>query len=937
MLGEEEDGKQEAESDGMYWRLFVAPCLDRADDEQTFNRKVFMIMSANLGYTLAFLGVIFLYFAGTDPAASNIIFSAATLLLGLVVFVFYMHLRVTESCTELSFLLYLSFWVLILLIMGIAFADEAYPIGAAMFIWSLLAVVLRCLSRRAAIVFFSFVILLEWILSFSQQFGWGITGSPHNLKQHGLFGGTLSSKSYVGIQTVIRLVFTLTLSCVAGTAVVYFCTNEEEEVKFYEQLSDQIEAATNDLCALQLESGMSNCMAAESAIRNRMGGKAVHINRITTSMFKLLNQLQEFKPYIPQSYFAMVENRTPRQTHLSSPGMGPVTLPAALQSSGAAGGHNSSPLGRRESTPWLEDSEDEDGSSDRPLTEDELQSVGTPMNRSQVSGQNLTVILSPNGKRGNHPQGKYANSKHPNIPHLESEGSIISVQSEIFGDFGPSSASVRSGGGASGHSGGAHSYRLTGPHSSKGFVITTKRISVVCFNVVDFHGTVRKGIEVATKVQSHMLYTIQNHVREHRGIIDYFQGDHIWASFNASGNAAAHAKKAAVATLSAISELEKNLNITLTAGLSTGPAAVGNMGIDDLKRYCMIGPVVAQASLLERLTKCYPGVSCLAPGTALGDIGFDCFYQAVDVLALPGAKPGVIASLEAVKEVTDAIPNTEWMYQLEREERADPFAHVNAAFVSAMDGDADAAERCLEAGSSRKSKRAKIGEQGARNIIEQLRNGSPFIGTDLGMYYDRIAPSSQKHDFNIAQPGTSGAPRTSTSSNNNNRLGATESMHRKGSSNSLSSNRSMDSATRKMMEGSAGKLLALTPHQPALHNKPPLSTGGRQTPLGGPLCLDSDDPGFLPSPPSGAAQNGQRARSDSGQAMSTSGQGQALSISQESAESRGIIPMVKTEDPARRRSSPIVPTFTTSDLTEVEVIADSSTERFNSASQSDAF
>jgi hypothetical protein len=156
----------------------------------------------------------------------------------------------------------------------------------------------------------------------------------------------------------------------------------------------------------------------------------------------------------------------------------------------------------------------------------------------------------------------------------------------------------------------------------------------------------------------------------------------------------------------------------------------------------------------------------------------------------------------------------------------------------------------------------------------------------------------------------------------------------------LTSNRSMDSATRKMMEGSAGKLMALTPHQPALHNgnKPSSSAGGRQTPLAGPLCLDSDDPGFLPSPPPPGPTNGQRARSDSGQAtMSTSGQGQVLSISQESAESRGIIPMVKTEDPARRRSSPIVPAFTTHDLTEVEVIADESTERFNSASQSDAF
>jgi hypothetical protein len=157
-----------------------------------------------------------------------------------------------------------------------------------------------------------------------------------------------------------------------------------------------------------------------------------------------------------------------------------------------------------------------------------------------------------------------------------------------------------------------------------------------------------------------------------------------------------------------------------------------------MKRFCIIGPVVPQAALLERMTRLFAGVSILCPSSMFAELGLELLLQSVAIARLPGApKERVIASVEGAKKMA----TDEWMYQLKEGESGDPFMVINKFFEAAADGDA---ARALEfaAKATTHSDKVLAGEAEMHRVAEALRQNQPDkVALEYGLYYDKcVAP-----------------------------------------------------------------------------------------------------------------------------------------------------------------------------------------------------
>jgi class 3 adenylate cyclase len=276
--------------------------------------------------------------------------------------------------------------------------------------------------------------------------------------------------------------------------------------------------------------------------------------------------------------------------------------------------------------------------------------------------------------------------------------------------------------------------------------LVAKRVTVAVFNLRGFHNFCgRSSTEEISGSHSRALESITRHISENKGVVDFFHGDRLQASFNAVSHCPGHMKRGAMTALHAVTEFSKSSTLLhASAGLSTGPAHVGNMGTSTMKRFCVIGPVVMQAALLERMTRLFPGVSILCPSSMFPELSLELLLQSVALVRLPGiAKPRVIASVEGSKKMA----SDEWMYQLKEGESGDPFLTINQFFDAVSEGDKDRALQLFGTltGSSRDV--PFHGEAEAMRLAEALQHAASDANTanasllDYGLYYNKcVAP-----------------------------------------------------------------------------------------------------------------------------------------------------------------------------------------------------
>ena len=258
----------------------------------------------------------------------------------------------------------------------------------------------------------------------------------------------------------------------------------------------------------------------------------------------------------------------------------------------------------------------------------------------------------------------------------------------------------------------------------------------------------RLGIPSAVAAQAQLVKTCHTHVQANKGIIAFVHGDHVFAAFNAASSCAAHSRRAAIAALAIRDELAEHSSLvqgTVTMGIDSSVAAVGAMGSSELKSFAIVGSCVQRAQMLERLCDIYEQCQILLPSNLAAELGADFTHRGVDILrdekelraqvqdalqrqskekervslstdgtssssvededggsssaSLVGLDCGVysVSSLEAM--TSSGTVDNEWMYELQQNEKEDPYKTVNQCFGFLVAGSAslEAANKSIAA------------------------------------------------------------------------------------------------------------------------------------------------------------------------------------------------------------------------------------------------
>ena len=166
-----------------------------------------------------------------------------------------------------------------------------------------------------------------------------------------------------------------------------------------------------------------------------------------------------------------------------------------------------------------------------------------------------------------------------------------------------------------------------------------KTVAVLVVNLRRFHShCTLDGFCSGAATHSNYVSAIAKAAMTNRGIVDSLQGDHVLVTWNAANSVPNYLHRAAKCAVD-IRRSCGGLSCSVTMGLSWGKAYVGNLGNNDVRRFCIIGQVIKDAYILERLAKQYEDAMILTTERVVKELGPDCVCEHVDVLPLPAAIP----------------------------------------------------------------------------------------------------------------------------------------------------------------------------------------------------------------------------------------------------------------------------------------------------------
>jgi class 3 adenylate cyclase len=259
--------------------------------------------------------------------------------------------------------------------------------------------------------------------------------------------------------------------------------------------------------------------------------------------------------------------------------------------------------------------------------------------------------------------------------------------------------------------------------------MTLRKVTVLVFNLRGFHNAIKNGIESATTWQQGVLGLVERLAAAQKGIIDNFQGDHVFVTFNACNNVPTHAARAAHTALQIVSALEKEKSAQFNGcsiGIAMGEALTGNCGTPNLKRFNISGAVFNQAMVLERLCKQCNVPTLVTPPLAT-QIEHEFFTEAVEIVALPGTgRLSVLSTLLGAKSGA----SDEWLYEIERNNAADKSASANIAWSKFASGDITAATEVLKTVTTQSASIAKL-----TRIMAEYQDPEKYAAEEMNRFY----------------------------------------------------------------------------------------------------------------------------------------------------------------------------------------------------------
>lgn len=207
---------------------------------------------------------------------------------------------------------------------------------------------------------------------------------------------------------------------------------------------------------------------------------------------------------------------------------------------------------------------------------------------------------------------------------------------------------------------------------------TVRKVAIMVFNLCKFES--ETDIMKMQSLQSKTLEIVERVSNSHRGVLDTYNGDHIFISFGACSNVASPSIKAAHSAFAARSEIE-SVGYNCSVGIATSSAKVGNMGTAATKRMNIIGPAYTDAIRLERLCRA-KNVWNLVTSSVSKEIEYEYYFENVDIIMI--TKPRIISTMIAAKS---GGPSDEWMYELRNSDNKDVRKQWNKIFETYLAGD----------------------------------------------------------------------------------------------------------------------------------------------------------------------------------------------------------------------------------------------------------
>ena len=240
-----------------------------------------------------------------------------------------------------------------------------------------------------------------------------------------------------------------------------------------------------------------------------------------------------------------------------------------------------------------------------------------------------------------------------------------------------------------------------------------RQVSIVLFNMKDFHGSAssmpkQSLLKMHTKFVEPMLQ-----VRMYRGIVNFFSGDHVMLSFNTVLRSRDHCHKALAFSYDVITVLNKPAvgkpAMTANAAVVSGGAVQGNIGCTGMKNYCVIGPTLVSALVLERWGAAQGySVLCDAAIASFESNVIDYEQRLLCRAYLTKRRSTYVFVVEGMKSANEG----EWMYNMEVQSK---YQAYNEALTVLHHADYSKAATALE-----KAKQVKHDDKNFSELLTDL-------------------------------------------------------------------------------------------------------------------------------------------------------------------------------------------------------------------------
>eukprot|EP01062_Namystynia_karyoxenos_P001162 TRINITY_DN1039_c0_g1_i1.p1 TRINITY_DN1039_c0_g1~~TRINITY_DN1039_c0_g1_i1.p1 ORF type:complete len:953 (+),score=291.52 TRINITY_DN1039_c0_g1_i1:111-2969(+) len=254
----------------------------------------------------------------------------------------------------------------------------------------------------------------------------------------------------------------------------------------------------------------------------------------------------------------------------------------------------------------------------------------------------------------------------------------------------------------------------TAAHGEMG--VKTKPCSILAINLRGWLAATTARASEGVSMHGKYVSAVLSLMKSNKGICEPFVGDRLVVHFGAlTPCTASPAKACTVAyTLS-----EKDLGSV--AGVCYAKTACGNIGVDGMKRFSLVGGSLPCAVLLAGIAKRKDLKTLTDQGTYDEACKF-FYFKSCTRVSFPKFKQHVFTAWQIM--APKASSEDEWMYQMEEAEARDPYTVYNKAFKSlfssgdpgAMPSDGDAADWMW----LRQVKEEKLGGAGPEKWAESV-------------------------------------------------------------------------------------------------------------------------------------------------------------------------------------------------------------------------